>query len=126
MASQENSTRGASQLAVPQTPKQPAKTKAASAMAAGSSTVPGWSGPNDPGYRCIAFASTIEERDTHLQRHPGQTAAAGANRLQERPGFDCMHLKVVYEKDHTGFEETKDFPIVVNTLIADRYQVASS
>lgn len=34
-----------------------------------------------------------------------------------------MSLKVIHRRKRTGFEETKDFPIRVNDLIAGRYQV---
>jgi len=37
--------------------------------------------------------------------------------------FDCFDLKVVYDREKTGFEESKDFPIVPNTLVAGRYRV---
>jgi len=37
--------------------------------------------------------------------------------------FDSFHLRVVYERDRTGFEESKEFPIQVNSIIAARYQV---
>ena len=34
---------------------------------------------------------------------------------------DCYNLRVVFDREKTGFEETKDFPIVVNSIIAGRY-----
>lgn len=34
-----------------------------------------------------------------------------------------MELKVIHRRRRTGFEETKDFPIRVDDLIAGRYQV---
>jgi len=37
--------------------------------------------------------------------------------------FDCYGLKVIYDRERTGFEETKDFQIVINSIIAGRYQV---
>lgn len=37
--------------------------------------------------------------------------------------YDCYNLRVVFDREKTGFEETKDFPIVVNSIIAGRYQV---
>lgn len=37
--------------------------------------------------------------------------------------YDCYNLKVVFDREKTGFEETKDFPIVINSIIAGRYQV---
>mmetsp|Transcript_91355 Transcript_91355/g.200147 ORF Transcript_91355/g.200147 Transcript_91355/m.200147 type:complete len:883 (+) Transcript_91355:226-2874(+) len=37
--------------------------------------------------------------------------------------FDSFFLRVVHERDHTGFEDTKEFDIKPNTIIAARYQV---
>jgi hypothetical protein len=39
--------------------------------------------------------------------------------------YDCFDLKIVYERNRTGFEETKDYPIEINGVIAGRYQVRS-
>jgi hypothetical protein len=35
--------------------------------------------------------------------------------------YDCFNLKVIYDRERTGFEESKDFPIVINSIIAGRY-----
>jgi len=37
--------------------------------------------------------------------------------------YDCYNLKVIYDREKTGFEETKEFPIVINSIICGRYQV---
>jgi serine/threonine protein kinase len=37
--------------------------------------------------------------------------------------YDCYSLKVVYDREKTGFEESKEFQIVINSVIAGRYQV---
>jgi len=37
--------------------------------------------------------------------------------------YDCFDLKIVYERNRTGFEETKDYPIDINGVIAGRYQI---
>ncbi|KRX06302.1 Protein kinase-like domain [Pseudocohnilembus persalinus] len=37
--------------------------------------------------------------------------------------YDCYDLKVIYDRERTGFEETKEFPIVINSTIAGRYQI---
>jgi serine/threonine protein kinase len=37
--------------------------------------------------------------------------------------FDSFPLKVVFERDKTGFEESKEFPIKVNSVVAGRYQI---
>ena len=37
--------------------------------------------------------------------------------------YDCFNLKVIYDRERTGFEETKEFPIIVGSVIAGRYRV---
>ena len=37
--------------------------------------------------------------------------------------YDCYDLKVIYDREKTGFEESKEFQIVINSVIAARYQV---
>ena len=37
--------------------------------------------------------------------------------------YDCFNLKVIYDREKTGFEETKDFQIVINSVVAGRYRV---
>ena len=37
--------------------------------------------------------------------------------------YDCYNLRMVFDREKTGFEETKEFPIVINSIIAGRYQV---
>jgi hypothetical protein len=40
--------------------------------------------------------------------------------------YETIALKVIHRRNRTGFEETKDFPIRINDLVAGRYQVRSS
>eukprot|EP00928_Gymnodinium_smaydae_P011411 TRINITY_DN14214_c0_g1_i1.p1 TRINITY_DN14214_c0_g1~~TRINITY_DN14214_c0_g1_i1.p1 ORF type:complete len:1305 (-),score=298.96 TRINITY_DN14214_c0_g1_i1:107-4021(-) len=37
--------------------------------------------------------------------------------------YDSFPLRIIYERDCTGFEESKEFPIRINSIIAARYQV---
>ena len=37
--------------------------------------------------------------------------------------YDCYNMRVVFDREKTGFEETKDFPIVIGSIVAGRYQV---
>lgn len=37
--------------------------------------------------------------------------------------YDALHLRVVYERDVVGFEDSKDFPLKPNSVISGRYQV---
>jgi serine/threonine protein kinase len=39
--------------------------------------------------------------------------------------YDSFNLRIVFERDRTGFEECKEFPIHINSIIAARYQVIS-
>jgi len=35
--------------------------------------------------------------------------------------YDCYNLRMVFDREKTGFEESKDFPIVINSIVAGRY-----
>lgn len=37
--------------------------------------------------------------------------------------YDCYNLWVVFDREKTGFEESWEFQIVINSIIAGRYQV---
>ncbi|GAB2211021.1 hypothetical protein Droror1_Dr00016312 [Drosera rotundifolia] len=37
--------------------------------------------------------------------------------------YDVFYLRIIHRKNRTGFEENKDFPIFINTLIAGRYLI---
>lgn len=37
--------------------------------------------------------------------------------------YEVMMLRIVHRRRCTGFEESKDFPVRANDLIAGRYQV---
>jgi len=37
--------------------------------------------------------------------------------------YDSFGLRIVFERDKTGFEESKEFPIRVNSVVAARYQI---
>ena len=39
--------------------------------------------------------------------------------------YEILELKVIHRRRRTGFEETKDFPIRVDDLIAGRYQACT-
>lgn len=41
----------------------------------------------------------------------------------ENATYDCYDMKVIYDREKTGFEESKEFQIVINSVIAARYQV---
>jgi len=37
--------------------------------------------------------------------------------------YDSFSLRIVFERDRTGFEESKEFPVQLNSIVAARYQV---
>jgi hypothetical protein len=37
--------------------------------------------------------------------------------------LDCFNLKVIVDRERTGFEESREFKVIANSLIAGRYQV---
>lgn len=37
--------------------------------------------------------------------------------------YEIFELRIIHRKNRTGFEENKDFPIVINTIVAGRYYV---
>lgn len=39
--------------------------------------------------------------------------------------YDSFNLKVIVDRERTGFEESKEFKIVINSLVAGRYQVVA-
>ncbi|GER50967.1 kinase family protein [Striga asiatica] len=43
--------------------------------------------------------------------------------IQIEKEFDIFDLRIIHRKNRTGFEENKDFPIVLNSVIAGRYHV---
>lgn len=39
------------------------------------------------------------------------------------PIYDTMYIPVIHERNKTGFEESKDFPITIDSVIAGRYVI---
>mmetsp|Transcript_50465 Transcript_50465/g.96405 ORF Transcript_50465/g.96405 Transcript_50465/m.96405 type:complete len:683 (-) Transcript_50465:537-2585(-) len=50
-------------------------------------------------------------------------AGAEEEDLEAEEAFETFDLKIVHRKGRTGFEESKDFPIRINSVVAGRYQV---
>ena len=44
-------------------------------------------------------------------------------RYMEAGQYDSFDLRVIFERNRTGFEETKDYPIEINGIIAGQYQI---
>jgi len=64
-------------------------------------------------------------RDPHPTRRHPDSGDAFYPRDHNGAIFDSFSLRVVYERDRTGYEESKEFPIHFNSIIAARYQVLS-
>ena len=61
-----------------------------------------------------------------MARHDSETSEGLVYQWDEdwvERRYEVMHLRVIHRRRRTGFEETKDFPIRINELIAGRYQV---
>ncbi|KAJ4978980.1 hypothetical protein NE237_009760 [Protea cynaroides] len=41
----------------------------------------------------------------------------------DKDSYEIFNLRVIHRKNRTGFEENKNFPIILNTIIAGRYYV---
>ena len=37
--------------------------------------------------------------------------------------YDCYDLKIIYDRDKTGFEEQREIKIVMNEVLAGKYQI---
>lgn len=68
------------------------------------------------------FFEKIEEKVEHNVKFP-----KNSNKMypivSDNATYDCYDLKVIYDREKTGFEESKEFQIVINSVIAARYQV---
>ena len=74
--------------------------------------------PNGGGLSLVEFEEAKKSATSMVPYHPYQKVAPPTNLPLE--SFD---LRIIYEAGRTGFEEVKEFPIVVNSVIAGRYQV---
>merc|ERR1719203_1142495 len=66
------------------------------------------------------------EREHAKRRRSVKYAASGDPFYPVEMGgviYDSFGLRVVFERDKTGFQESKEFPIEMNTVIAARYQI---
>mmetsp|Transcript_79743 Transcript_79743/g.154129 ORF Transcript_79743/g.154129 Transcript_79743/m.154129 type:complete len:838 (+) Transcript_79743:77-2590(+) len=66
------------------------------------------------------------ERERTKRRRSVKYAASGDSFYPvELDGvvYDSFGLRIVFERDKTGFEESKEFPIRMNTVVAARYQI---
>ncbi|XP_024371682.1 uncharacterized protein [Physcomitrium patens] len=66
-------------------------------------------------------------RDTEAVAAEDEEAAAVQEQIRriraEEEEFETFDLKIIHRKNRTGFEEDKDFPVVINAVVAGRYHV---
>jgi len=67
----------------------------------------------------------LAEHKQQMRRNVKYAASADPFYPVELDGviYDSFNLRVVFERDKTGFEESKEFPIRMNSVIAARYQI---
>lgn len=61
-----------------------------------------------------AFRDTSKPADPEVMQYDPEVVAKK---------YEIFNLQVIHRRNHTGFEETKDFPIRMNDCVAGRYQV---
>lgn len=61
------------------------------------------------------------KRDMHIKYAPSGDSFYPVE--YDQVTYDSLNLRVVFERDVVGFEDTKEFPIKPNTVLAGRYQV---
>ncbi|KAL2633889.1 hypothetical protein R1flu_005368 [Riccia fluitans] len=71
--------------------------------------------------------NNINKEEADAVAADDQEAAAVQEQIRrmraEEEEFETFNLKIVHRKNRTGFEENKDFPVVINSVIAGRYHV---
>ncbi len=55
-------------------------------------------------------------------KHPNSNDSFFPKKV-ENTIYDCRYLRIIFDRERTGFEESKEFPIVINSLIAGRYKI---
>ncbi|GJM88829.1 hypothetical protein PR202_ga05399 [Eleusine coracana subsp. coracana] len=64
--------------------------------------------------------AVVQNSTTHKFQEDPKVDPALSEFLQE---YEAFELKIFHRKNRTGFEENKEFPIVMNSVIAGRYRV---
>jgi len=78
-----------------------------------------------PAWLAEGWHPTVLEQweDSHARWAPSQEVRVSHRcPAARRARYEIMSLKIIHRRRRTGFEETKDFPIRINDLIAGRYQ----
>lgn len=69
--------------------------------------------------------TSLERQENKRRKNVKYAASGDAFYPVELDGviFDSFNLRIVFERDKTGFEESKEFPIRMNSVVAARYQI---
>ncbi|KAH7429877.1 hypothetical protein KP509_09G069600 [Ceratopteris richardii] len=65
----------------------------------------------------VGEPSAQEEDDAAITRDELRTLGADEDQ------YEIFNLRIIHRKNRTGFEEDKEFPIVINSVVAGRYHV---
>ncbi|XP_058110224.1 uncharacterized protein LOC131253293 isoform X2 [Magnolia sinica] len=82
-------------------------------------------GGNDECERGDGGAMIIESEDNGTVRDTEENCIASELLMydNQEEEYEIFDLRIIHRKNRTGFEENKDLPIVLNTIIAGRYYV---
>ncbi|KAI5082818.1 hypothetical protein GOP47_0002561 [Adiantum capillus-veneris] len=70
------------------------------------------------GYQLSTRQPSVQEEEDTLV---GQEEMRMLNEYDDQ--FEIFNLRVIHRKNRTGFEEDKDFPVLINSVVAGRYHV---
>ena len=74
--------------------------------------------------------TTPNQRDKTESRLPPSTRFDKGDddtfpRETEKGVLECYKLRVIYDREKTGFEDEREMPIVINEVLAGRFQIVS-
>eukprot|EP00250_Pteridium_aquilinum_P015096 c22375_g1_i1 orf=623-4615(+) len=65
----------------------------------------------------VSQPSAQEEEDAGIAQEEMRTLGADEDQ------YEIFDLRIIHRKNRTGFEEDKDFPVMINSVVAGRYHV---
>lgn len=87
-----------------------------------------WSDDESAGYYFTlvpesTFNSLVKEGESIAEERTRKQHAEKAKPEKKELVYESYDLRIIQQERRTGFEPTKDFPIVANTVIAGRYRI---
>mmetsp|Transcript_12022 Transcript_12022/g.18305 ORF Transcript_12022/g.18305 Transcript_12022/m.18305 type:complete len:523 (-) Transcript_12022:150-1718(-) len=100
-----------------------------------------WDDPDEPGFVRVVVSREQFYQETSSHPKVGQASTddddddddggedseevvnQSLHKKRDPIQHGCYTLKIIYEKDRTGLEESKEFPIQIGAIIAARYQI---